>query len=103
MFRHVLRPAAALLSTTAFFALAVPAQAQSLDVPAGSTYALTADESHNTLTGAGDVNLSDSVLTIGADGSSSTFNGHIGESGWNFAGSWVVFDGLPWGTHTARS
>ena len=36
MFRHVLRPAAALFSTTALIALAVPAQAQSLDVPSGS-------------------------------------------------------------------
>ncbi|MGH6729842.1 MAG: hypothetical protein ACREBK_06780, partial [Sphingomicrobium sp.] len=101
MFRHVLRPAAALFSTTALMALAAPVQAQSLDVPSGSTHTLTADESADTLTGAGDVNLDNYVLTIGADGSSSTFAGHIGESGWNLAGSWVVFDGPFWGNHTA--
>lgn len=101
MFRHVLRPAAALFSTTALIALAVPAQAQSLDVPSGSTHTLAANEGYDTLTGAGDVNLDNYVLTIGADGSSSTFAGNIGESGWNLAGSWVVFDGPFWGTHTA--
>ena len=64
MLRKLIRPAAAaLFSTTAIIAIAAPAQAQSLDVPAGSTHALTADESADTLSGAGEINLGNYVLT----------------------------------------
>ena len=102
MFRKLLRPAAAtLFSTTALIAIAAPAQAQSLDVPAGETHTLVADESADTLSGAGEINLSNYVLTVGADGSSSTFDGNIVESGWAFAGSWNPYQGPTWTTGTA--
>ena len=102
MFRKLVRPVAtALFSTTAIIAIAMPAQAQSLDVPAGSTHALTADESADTLSGAGEINLSNYVLTVGADGSSSTFDGNIVESGWALAGSWNPYQGPTWTTGTA--
>jgi fibronectin-binding autotransporter adhesin len=101
MFRHVFRPAAALFSTTALIALAAPAQAQSLDVPAGETHALVADEAADTLSGSGEINLSNYVLTVGADGSSSTFDGSIVESGWALAGSWTPYGGPLWTTGTA--
>jgi len=102
VFRKLVRPvAAALFSTTAIIAIAMPAQAQSLDVPAGSTHALTADEAADTLSGAGEINLSNYVLTVGADGSSSTFDGNIVESGWALAGTWRPYDGPTWTTGTA--
>ena len=101
MLRKLLRPAAALLSTTALIAIAAPAQAQNLDVPAGETHALVADESADTLSGAGEINLSNYVLTVGADGSSSTFDGSIVESGWALAGSWNPYQGPTWTTGTA--
>ena len=104
MLRKLIRPAAAaLFSTTAIIAIAAPAQAQSLDVPAGSTHALTADESADTLSGAGEINLGNYVLTVGADGSSSTFDGNIVESGWALAGTWTPYDGPTWTTGTAPS
>ena len=102
MFRKLLRPAAAtLFSTTALIAIAAPAQAQSLDVPAGETHALAADEAADTLSGSGEINLSNYVLTVGADGSSSTFDGNIVESGWALAGTWTPYDGPTWTTGTA--
>jgi autotransporter-associated beta strand protein len=102
VFRKFLRPAAAaLFSTTALIAIASPAQAQSLDVPAGTTHALTVDESADALSGAGEINLSNYVLTVGADGSSSTFDGNIVESGWALAGTWTPYDGPTWTTGTA--
>lgn len=102
MFRKLLRPtAAALFSTTALIAIATPAQAQSLDVPAGETHALVADEAADTLSGAGEINLGNYVLTVGADGSSSTFDGSIVESGWALAGTWTPYDGPTWTTGTA--
>jgi autotransporter-associated beta strand protein len=41
------------------------------------------------------------VLTVGADGSSSTFDGSIVESGWALAGSWTPYGGPSWTTGTA--
>ncbi len=96
MIRTLRAPAAALLSTAAFFALATPAFAAPLDVPAGATYTLTANEAYDTLTGGGEVGLESYVLTIGADGSSSTFNGDISDYGITFVGSWSVSDGPSW-------
>ena len=41
------------------------------------------------------------VLTVGSDGSSSTFDGNIVESGWALAGTWTPYDGPTWTTGTA--
>ncbi len=65
------------------------------------TLKLEADQTIGGLTGNGAINLGNSRLTVGADGSSTTFAGSIGSKAFGFVGSWKVSDGPAWSSHPA--
>ena len=60
------------------------------------TLKLEADQTIGALTGNGTINLGNSRLTVGADGSSSIFAGSIGSKAFGFVGSWNISTGQPW-------